>query len=182
MALFDTIGNRIGAAVDNITLYEETKDRSLHDPLTRLANRRLMDYVLETSFARAKRAEGPFSAIMLDIDYFKQYNDTYGHTVGDEMLIELAKIISKEIRQIDLGVRFGGEEFLILLPDTGVSEAREVAERIRKDVEVKTGITISLGITCYNHTMQKKEDIISKADDALLQAKRKGKNRIEVNA
>jgi diguanylate cyclase (GGDEF)-like protein len=182
MALFYTIGNRLGAAIDNIMLFDETKDLSLHDPLTKLANRRLMDYVLETSFARARRSEGPFSAIMLDIDYFKQYNDKYGHTVGDTMLIELASIISKEIRQIDLGVRYGGEEFLILLPETGLSEAREVAERIRREVEEKTGVTISLGLTCYTHTMQNKEDIISKADDALLQAKRKGKNRIEVNA
>ena len=182
MALFYTIGNRIGAAIDNIMLYEETKTRSLHDPLTGLANRRLMDYVLETSFARAKRAECPFSAIMLDIDSFKNYNDKYGHSFGDKMLVDIAKIVSKEIRQIDLGVRYGGEEFLILLPETGLSEACEVAERMRKDVEVKTGVTVSLGITCYNHNMKTKEEIISKADDALLQAKRKGKNRIEVNA
>lgn len=182
MALFYTIGNRIGAAIDNIMLYEETKTLSLHDPLTGLANRRLMDYVLETSFARAKRAECPFSAIMMDIDFFKNYNDKYGHTIGDKMLVDIAKIVSGEIRQIDLGVRYGGEEFLILLPETGLSEACEVAERMRKDVEVKTGVTVSLGITCYNHNMQSKEEIISKADDALLQAKRKGKNRIEVNA
>lgn len=182
MALFRTVGNRIGAAIDNITLYEETKTLSLHDPLTGLANRRLMEYVLETSFARAKRAECPFSAIMLDIDFFKNYNDKYGHTVGDNMLIDIAKIVSREIRQIDLGVRYGGEEFLILLPETGLSEACEVAERIRKDVEVKTGVTVSLGITCYNHNMLRKEEIISNADDALLEAKRKGKNRIEVNA
>jgi diguanylate cyclase (GGDEF)-like protein len=182
MALFYTIGNRIGAAIDNIMLYEETKTLSLHDPLTGLANRRLMDYVLETSFARAKRAECPFSAIMLDIDSFKNYNDKYGHTVGDKMLIDIAKIVSREIRQIDLGVRYGGEEFLILLPETGLSEACEVAERMRKDVEAKTGVTVSLGITCYNHNMLRKEEIISKADDALLEAKRKGKNRIEVNA
>ncbi len=182
MALFYTIGNRIGAAIDNIMLYEETKTRSLHDPLTGLANRRLMDYVLETSFARAKRAECPFSAIMLDIDSFKNYNDKYGHSFGDKMLVDIAKIVSGEIRQIDLGVRYGGEEFLILLPETGLSEACEVAERIRKDVEVKTGVTVSIGVTCYNHNMERKEEIIITADDALLQAKRKGKNRIEVNA
>ncbi|RJQ52664.1 MAG: diguanylate cyclase [Nitrospiraceae bacterium] len=181
-ALFYTIGSRIGAAIDNILLYEEIKELSLHDPLTNLANRRLMNYVLETSYARARRAEGPLSAIMLDIDFFKQYNDTYGHTVGDNMLVSIANIISKEIRQIDLGVRYGGEEFLILLPETGLSEACEVAERIRRDVETNTGITVSLGVSCYDHSMSRKEDIVSKADDALLRAKQKGRNRIEVNA
>jgi diguanylate cyclase (GGDEF)-like protein len=181
LALFYTIGNQIGAAIDNIRLYEETAKRSLHDPLTGLANRRLMEYVLETSFAKAKRDESAFSAIMLDIDFFKTYNDTYGHTVGDNLLVNIARIIRKEIRQIDLGIRYGGEEFLVLLPETELSEACEVAERIRKDVEKKTGVTVSLGVSCYNHGMQKKEDIINRADEALLQAKQKGKNRVEVN-
>lgn len=182
MALFYTLGSRIGAAIDNIILYEKTKELSLHDPLTGLANRRLMEYVLETSYARAKRDESPFSAIMLDIDFFKKYNDTYGHSVGDNILVSVAGIILKEIRHIDLGVRYGGEEFLILLPETGLSEACEVAERIRKDVEDKTGITISLGVASYDHRIQKKEDIIRMADDALLMAKKKGRNRIEVSA
>ncbi|RJQ15288.1 MAG: diguanylate cyclase [Nitrospiraceae bacterium] len=181
MALLYTIGSRIGAAIDNIMLYEETKSLALHDPLTGLANRRLMDFVMETLFARAKRAECPFSAIMLDIDFFKNYNDTYGHTFGDQLLVDIAGIISKEIRQIDLGVRYGGEEFLVLLPETGLPDACEVAERIRKEVELNTRITISLGVTCYNHKMQKKENIIGQADEALLQAKRKGKNRVEVS-
>jgi len=182
LALFYTIGNQLGAAIDNIRLYEETAKLSLHDPLTGLANRRLMEYVLETSFAKARRDESAFSAVMIDIDFFKTYNDTYGHTVGDNLLVNIAKIIREEIRQIDLGVRFGGEEFLILLPETELSEACEVAERIRKEVEKKMGVTVSLGVSCYNHGMQKKEDIIKKADDALLQAKQRGKNRVEINA
>jgi diguanylate cyclase (GGDEF)-like protein len=182
MALFYTIGSQVGAAIDNILLYEETKDLSLHDPLTGLANRRLMEYMLETSFARARRAECPFSAIMLDIDFFKTYNDTYGHTVGDNLLINIAKILSREIRQIDLGVRYGGEEFLILLPETELSKACDAAERIRKDVEKIIGVTVSLGVSCYNPGMQKKEDIIRKADDALLKAKQNGRNRVEINA
>jgi diguanylate cyclase (GGDEF)-like protein len=182
LALFYTIGNQLGAAIDNIRLYEETAKLSLHDPLTGLANRRLMEYVLETSFAKARRDESAFSVIMLDIDFFKTYNDTYGHTVGDNLLVNIAMIISKEIRQIDLGVRYGGEEFLILLPETELSEACEVAERIRKDVEEKMGVTVSLGVSCYNHSLQRKEDIVRKADDALLQAKQKGKNRVEIGA
>jgi diguanylate cyclase (GGDEF)-like protein len=141
-----------------------------------------MEYVLETSFAKARRDESAFSVIMLDIDFFKTYNDTYGHTVGDNLLVNIAMIISKEIRQIDLGVRYGGEEFLILLPETELSEACEVAERIRKDVEEKMGVTVSLGVSCYNHSLQRKEDIVTKADDALLQAKQKGKNRVEIGA
>lgn len=181
-ALFYTLGSRLGATIDNIMLYEKTKELSLRDPLTGLANRRLMDYVLETSFSRAKRSESPFSAIMLDIDFFKKYNDAYGHSFGDQILVGVSEIILKEIRHIDLGVRYGGEEFLILLPETGLSEACEVAERIRKDVEIKTGITVSLGVAAYDHRMQKKEDIVRRADDALLLAKQNGRNRTEVSA
>ncbi|MBI5741466.1 MAG: diguanylate cyclase [Nitrospirae bacterium] len=180
MALFYTIGSRIGAAIDNVILYEKTKELSLHDPLTGLANRRLMDYVVETSFARARRAECPFSAIMLDVDYFKKYNDTYGHAYGDNILVDIARIVSTEIRQIDLGVRYGGEEFLVLLPETALTEACDVAERIRTEVEAKTSVTVSLGVSCYDHRMQNKEDVVNKADDALLRAKQNGRNRVEV--
>ncbi len=174
-----SIGNQIGIAINNAKLYKETRALSLHDPLTGLANRRLMDIITERSFARAKRFGAPFSVIMLDIDYFKKYNDTYGHPAGDKLLVELAKILKGEVREIDLVVRYGGEEFLILLPETKLSEAYEVAERIRKTVEAETGITISLGVSSYQQGMQKKEDLINKSDEALYLAKQKGKNRVE---
>ncbi|GEM_PF-1577035 len=176
-----TIGNQVGVAIDHARLYEETKKLSLHDPLTGLANRRLMDIVLERSFARAKRLESSLSALMLDIDYFKKYNDTYGHTAGDALLVKVADIILKETRGMDLVVRYGGEEFLVLLFETGSDLAYDVAERIRKSVEDKIDITISIGISSYHRDMKSKKDLIEKADEALYMAKQKGRNRVEVS-
>ncbi len=175
-----TIGNQVGVAIDHARLYEETKKLSLHDPLTGLANRRLMDIVLERSFARAKRLESRLSALMLDIDYFKKYNDTYGHTAGDALLVKIAGVILKETRGMDLVVRYGGEEFLVLLFETGLNLAYDVAERIRKSVEAKLKITVSIGISSYHKGMKKKKDLIERADEALYLAKQKGRNRVEV--
>lgn len=176
-----TIGNQIGMAISNSMLYEQTKMLSLYDPLTKAANRNLMNVELEKNFARAKRLGSAFSVIMLDIDNFKKFNDTFGHTAGDNLLVEIANVLMNEVRTIDLIVRFGGEEFLILLPDTEPAVVFGVAERIRKAVETKTAVTISLGISSYEKGMHKREDLIKKADDALYQAKQNGKNRVEVS-
>ncbi len=163
-------------------LYEETKALSLKDPLTGLGNRRLMDIVLQRSFLKVKRYGGRLSVLMIDIDYFKEYNDTHGHSAGDELLAGIARTISKNVRDIDLVVRYGGEEFLVSLPETDAAEAHETAERIRKGVEEETGVTVSLGLASLEGAMQDKEALIKKADEALYLAKRKGRNRIETAA
>jgi diguanylate cyclase (GGDEF)-like protein len=176
------IGNQLGIAINNSMLYEQTKMLSLHDSLTKVANRNLMDIELEKNFARAKRFKSPFSVIMLDLDNFKKYNDTFGHTAGDKLLIDTAKVLLNEIRAMDLVARYGGEEFLLILPDIPITKACEVAERIRKAVETTTGITVSLGVSAYQHgKTQKADDLIKKADEALYQAKQKGKNRVEIS-
>ncbi len=180
LKLFDSIGVQIGIALENAKLYEETKRFSLYDPLTGLANRRMMKIMLEKNFARASRLEKPLSVIMLDIDYFKAYNDRLGHTAGDSLLVSLASIVLAETRQIDLVVRYGGEEFLVLLPDTEISKADEVADRMRKKVETSLGLTISLGVASYNKDMKTEKDLIILADKALYRAKKKGRNRVEV--
>ncbi len=171
-----SIGNQIGLAVDNARLYEETRALSLLDPLTGLANRRLMDISLEKNFASAKRYERPFSVIMLDLDHFKHYNDTYGHVAGDRLLVDVSRIISREVRDTDLAVRYGGEEFVVLLPETKLERAHEVAERIRERVVAHGGITVSLGVSTYRQQMENKEDIIAMADDAMYRAKQQGRN------
>ncbi|MBI5057819.1 MAG: diguanylate cyclase [Nitrospirae bacterium] len=175
-----TIGNQIGIAINNSMLYEETRELSLHDPLTGLANRRMMGIVFERSIARARRFGSSFSIIMLDLDNFKKYNDTHGHPEGDRLLVEVARMLSEEVRDLDLVARYGGEEFLILLPETDLKIACKVAERIRKSVETKTAITLSLGVTSCYPGIQSMKDFIKEADDALYQAKQKGKNRVEV--
>ena len=122
-----------------------------------------------------------FSIILLDIDNFKKFNDTYGHTEGDQLLADVGKILSNEVRGLDLVARFGGEEFLILLPETELATTCKVAERIRKSVEAKTSITLSLGVTSCSSGTYTIENFIKKADDAMYQAKQKGKNRVEVS-
>ncbi len=166
--------------LQNTKAYEETKVLALHDPLTNLANRRLLDMELEKSFAKAKRYGNQLSAIMADIDYFKEYNDTRGHEAGDMVLAKVASVLLRSIRETDLAVRYGGEEFFILLPQTSPAEAREIAERMRKSVEEEAGLTVSLGISAYREDMKDREEIIKEADDALYRAKQNGRNRVEV--
>jgi diguanylate cyclase (GGDEF)-like protein/PAS domain S-box-containing protein len=179
--LLTSIGNQIGIAIGNAKLYEETRALSLLDPLTGLANRRMMDILFEKYFAGTRRSGIPLSVIMLDIDHFKKYNDTHGHDSGDRLLAGLAKLLLNEIREADLAVRYGGEEFLILLPETDLIEASEISERIREAVEATLAITVSLGVASYNLKIKKQEKIIKKADEALYRAKKRGRNRVEVS-
>ncbi|MHB8883124.1 MAG: GGDEF domain-containing protein [Thermodesulfovibrionales bacterium] len=160
-------------------LYEKTKALSLKDPLTGLANRRLMDIVLQRNFLKVKRYGGFFSVLMIDIDHFKKYNDTHGHSAGDKLLAGVAGTISENVRDSDLVVRYGGEEFLVSLPETDAAGAYAPAERIRKGVEEETGATVSLGIASLESEMQHIEDLIKKADGALYLAKKNGRNRVE---
>lgn len=188
--LVSALGNRIGAAIENLMLYQETKELSLHDPLTGLANRRMMSIALDESFARAKRLERSFSVVMLDLDYFKKYNDSHGHAAGDKLLANVAGIIQSETREIDLAVRYGGEEFLIILPEAGSPEAVAVAERIRQRVmetpfpprvgSEPAHVTISPGVATYDRSMAGADQLVEMADRAMYEAKRKGRNRVEV--
>ncbi|HIJ89496.1 MAG: diguanylate cyclase [Desulfobulbaceae bacterium] len=177
MELLIALGNQIGIAIDNASLYEETRALSLRDPLTGLANRRHMEIIMHDNLSRAKRSGTVFSVIMFDIDHFKKFNDTHGHDAGDEILVETTKIAASTLRDIDLKVRFGGEEFLVLLPETGLPEAHEVAERIRLAVQEEVSITVSLGVTSYRDG-DDQEILIKRADTALYQAKNQGRNRV----
>lgn len=159
-------------------IYEEAKELSLHDPLTGLANRRLMDIVLERNIAMAKRGTNTLSVLMLDIDYFKKYNDTHGHQAGDRLLVSLGKVLTEEIRGADLVARYGGEEFLLLLPDTDMEGAFNLAERIRNMVFGSMGITVSLGAAVYR-VSENVSELVERVDRALYRAKEDGRNRIE---
>lgn len=180
LRLLGNIANQIGVALDNARLYEETKALALHDALTGLANRRLMDIFFQRSVARARRTGVKLSLIMADIDYFKKYNDSYGHAAGDVLLAQVASIISSHIREADLVVRYGGEEFLVLLPEEGVKTATAIAERIRGSVAEETTVTISLGVAEFAPDMTQ-EELIVRADSALYRAKDQGRNRVEIS-
>ena len=190
--LFATIGGQLGVAIENARLFEKTKELSLQDPLTGLANRSFMNIELRKTFAMARRTKRPLSLIMLDLDHFKKYNDTYGHPAGDKLLVDIAVIIASIMRETDLVVRYGGEEFLIILPETDSSSAVQIAERIRTTI-MQTGllyagndqpshITVSQGVATYDQTMKIDDEdrIIVMADEALYHAKDSGRNRVEV--
>ncbi len=180
MNLLSAIGNQVGVALDNSMLYEETKRSALHDPLTGLANRRMMEMIFKRTLEEVKRYERPFSIIMLDVDHFKKYNDTKGHTAGDEALVNVSKVLIKATRGVDLVSRYGGEEFLILLPETGLEGTIILAERIRESMEEDTDVTVSIGIATCSKEIKDEEDFINRADAALYQAKNNGRNRVEI--
>jgi diguanylate cyclase (GGDEF)-like protein len=158
------------------------------DPLTELFNRRHFFELAERELERARRLNSDLSFILLDIDFFKQVNDQYGHLIGDNVLIELATELKKQLRKVDFCCRYGGEEFVLCLPDTPQQGTFDVAERIRQQIENLTfisqggehfSVSVSLGIA----TREKEEDvetILKRADDALYQAKQGGRNQTQV--
>jgi len=152
------------------------------DRLTETYNRRKFDEVVVYEHQRAQHGQVPFSLIMFDIDHFKKVNDRFGHSVGDRVLYQLVRLVKSLIRQGDLLIRWGGEEFLILLPATELEESGHFAERIRQKVENESfgevdSITISLGVAqlCAKDTT---DDLIQRVDDALYRAKQGGRNRV----
>jgi diguanylate cyclase (GGDEF)-like protein len=180
VGLLTSVASQLGIAISNARLYEEAKNSSLHDPLTGLANRRFMEIQLDKSLDSAKRYREALSIIIVDIDHFKNYNDSHGHQEGDRLLGMLAGILLEEVRMADYVFRYGGEEFLIVLPETSLERACETAERLRKVVEAETGgLTISLGVASLTESLQKKDQLIDAADKALYRAKENGRNRVE---
>lgn len=163
---------------------EEIERLSLTDSLTQLKNRRFFDFQLERDILQSTRYKTPLSMYILDIDNFKRVNDTYGHQAGDEVLIGLADIIKKTLRDTDWAARYGGEEFCIILPMTELIGAQKSAARIRERVENNltdkdnNPITVSIGLTGFNPTTMDQEKLIYFADHALYQAKSTGKNRV----
>ena len=159
------------------------------DPLTKLYNRRYFAKIAQHALALAKRQEEPLSLIMLDIDRFKRINDTYGHQKGDEVIVRVADTITAYLRKSDFACRFGGEEFVVLLPNTPIGEARHAAENLRKAgeesaVESADGeavrYTISLGVASVDlETESSIEPALKRADDALYAAKEAGRNRVD---
>jgi len=159
------------------------------DPLTQLANRRCLMQSLKQEFQRSERTGHQLSLIMADIDHFKRINDSYGHQQGDAVLKAVSGTIRDQLRDYDLAARFGGEEFALVLPETDLAKAAQVAERIRQTVaSISLGgalneleLTISLGVASFpGQQTTEVDDLIRNADDALYAAKREGRNRVVV--
>ncbi len=164
-------------------LYYDLKIAANTDVLTHLLNRRAMMNHLDMTMNLFKRSDRPFAIILIDVDFFKRVNDVYGHDGGDLVLVHLANILQTQMRQIDLASRWGGEEFLVLLPNTDLQQAEEIAERLRIYVETNPTssniqITISLGVAVIRQHADSLEGLITAADHALYAAKRSGRNRV----
>jgi diguanylate cyclase (GGDEF)-like protein len=192
-AVYDASGRYVSSRSTLFDLTERKKwERELErqarkDMLTGLNNRRYFHELAEQELARARRNGEALTLLMLDVDHFKQVNDTYGHDIGDAALKKLSEICTHTFRVIDIVGRLGGEEFAALLPETGTTQALEVAERLRQAVE-SAGIkladgsivrfTISIGVASSGATDDKVEKALKRADDALYRAKNEGRNRV----
>ncbi|CAG1011022.1 MAG: PleD family two-component system response regulator [Rhizobiaceae bacterium] len=174
------------------TSVTETIEMAVTDALTGLHNRRYLDSHLKTLFDRAVARRRPLSVMMTDLDRFKSINDTFGHDGGDDVLREFAARLRKNVRGIDLACRFGGEEFVVVMPDTDAAIAKMVAERIRAEIERTpftvgadgraVNVTISIGVSSLRHGPDRIEDLMKRADVALYEAKSNGRNRVVARA
>ena len=171
-------------------LLKQVELMAITDAGTGLFNRRHFLELLDKEFERAKRFASPLACLLLDIDHFKQINDTYGHLVGDAVLLDIGGIIKGSLRTIEVAARYGGEEFILFLPETSVSGAVKPAQRLLeqiagchfKDLKPDHVITVSIGISGLpDHRISMKQELVQCADYALYKAKRGGRNRIEVS-
>lgn len=165
-----------------VELQNRLRDSSIIDELTQAYNRRYLNDALENAIARLKRYDNNISLILLDIDHFKKINDTLGHSAGDHVLKELVQIIWGTIRTIDMIFRIGGEEFIILLPETTLSNATQVAEKLRLKIQEKpivntTKVTISAGVIQLDKS-ESIDELMKRVDELLYKAKNSGRNRI----
>lgn len=169
-------------------MYSHTRHLSLVDPLTGLYNRRHLDSNLEREFMRAKRYDSDLSLAVIDIDFFKKINDTYGHICGDYVLKEAAYLILESFRKTDLVFRYGGEEFVVLLTETSLESAQIPLERLRKSIEnypfkfkdENLKITVSIGAAGVSEDINSGSELLDLADKSLYTAKESGRNRLVI--
>jgi diguanylate cyclase (GGDEF)-like protein len=176
------IVRQLAAALKSARLHAQVVELSLTDSLTGLHNRRYMDLFIQNEVARSRRYKRELSVIMIDIDHFKKYNDSFGHPAGDEALERVAGCIQRECRRgLDFVSRYGGEEFIVVLPETGASSAIKLAETIRTSIadleNIKRRITVSVGVAALEGSQCNPEELIRRADQALYQAKHMGRNQ-----
>jgi diguanylate cyclase (GGDEF)-like protein/PAS domain S-box-containing protein len=175
---------------ENEELRLELREQAIRDPLTTLFNRRYMEETLPRELYRAARASQPLSLMMMDIDHFKQINDTYGHQAGDQMLAALGSLLNEHIRREDIACRYGGEEFLLVLTGSSKMDACQRAEELLqaiRDLRVKYDgvvleVTVSVGVAAFPENYQNMRGLVHAADEALYEAKATGRDCVKVYA
>ena len=176
----------IAMSISNAVLYEQTKKLAVTDGLTGISNRPNMEQSLLSEFGRSMRYNSPLSVVLLDVDHFKDVNDSYGHQKGDEILVTFASVLKKFCRANDTAARYGGEEFLMILPQSNAQGAFKIAERVREEImkmsfvgnDSKFSVTTSCGVAELNRDYMKNTDqLINVADNAMYEAKNSGRNK-----
>jgi diguanylate cyclase (GGDEF)-like protein len=186
LPILSIFAKQIGSSLERARLFQEVQSLALIDPLTGLQNRRSLFELGRVEFARSCRTDRPFSCLMLDVDHFKQLNDSYGHPAGDQVLRQVAECARRSIRDVDLIGRYGGEEFVVFLPETDLVTALLVAERLRAAMEntpIKIAdrelqVTVSVGVSRKDENTSQLETLIARADQALYVAKHRGRNQV----
>lgn len=186
-ALVDMFSQGLGLAMSNALTHDRLQDLAAMDPLTAIYNRRFGLNRLREEFQRAQRGQLPLAVVMIDLDHFKQVNDTYGHLMGDRVLVETSQLVRGVLRDEDILVRYGGEELLVVLPGADLKMGASIADRIRRLIEDmvitddnnQLKITASMGVSAIPRAFTENElQLIKAADDALYQAKAAGRNRV----
>jgi diguanylate cyclase (GGDEF)-like protein len=184
-----TLAEHLALAVANLNLREKLRMQSIRDPLTDLFNRRYMEESLERELRRSTRKKLPLAVMMIDVDHFKRFNDSFGHEAGDALLCELARLFRAQLRAEDIPCRYGGEEFALILPEAPLEAARERAEQLRRIANEShiqhrgntlERVSISIGVSCYPQHGSTGEDLLRSADQALYRAKEEGRDRVVV--
>ncbi len=184
-----TLTEHLALAVANLNLRETLRTQAIRDPLTGLFNRRYLEESLNREFRRSLRKGSAVAMLMVDIDRFKQVNDSHGHEAGDAVLRELAKVLQAQLRVEDIASRYGGEEFVLILPETEMTSAFECGERVRQAIhamriqhygQLLEGVTISIGLACFPQHGDTVDAVMRAADAALYRAKENGRDRLEM--
>ncbi len=186
LELLSILASFAALAIHNARLHNKTKMMAITDFLTGLYNHRYFQQIFNQELGRARRYQKVMSLVILDIDNFKAFNDKYGHAVGDRILAAIGEIISRSLRKIDFAFRYGGEEFVIILPETSLEHAILTADRLRERIEQEasaslpeiqsSSITVSAGVACYPEDGTNREELFSLMDSYLYKAKSMGKN------
>ncbi|MCS7187575.1 MAG: sensor domain-containing diguanylate cyclase [Armatimonadetes bacterium] len=187
LRFLEAVANQTALALEKAKLIAFLENLSITDELTGIANRRHFEWRLSEEVERARRYQYPLSALMLDLDHFKQVNDTYGHQVGDIVLQQIAQRLRRVLRRTDFLARYGGEEFIVLAPQTPADRALILAERLRQVIaespitvssDLQIRITISVGVAVFPEHAQNGNELVRAADEALYKAKQTGRNKV----
>ena len=181
------LAKQVALALGNLKLKESLKNQSICDPLTGLFNRRYMEESLEREFSRANRNKSSVAIVMMDLDHFKRFNDTFGHQAGDTLLRALGDLLKRSTRGQDIACRYGGEEFVLVLTDSNLAGALQRAEILRQQVkqlsveyagQLLGAVSVSIGVALFPDHGTTMGDVLRASDQALYCAKREGRDRV----